>query len=74
MKAITSKTNQPLLETFAHDLLEQVKDVITKAGWPKVISGDMYTLAFRPLAYQAIGAIISRVPDLLNDLKYFDFY
>lgn len=73
LKAITSKTNQPLLETFAHDLLEQVKDVITKAGWPKVISGDMYTLAFRPLAYQAIGAIISRVPDLLKDLKYFDF-
>lgn len=30
-------------------------------------------MAFRPLAYQAIGALIGRVPNLLTNLKYFDF-
>lgn len=73
LRAITSKTEQSLLETFASEVLHQTKDVITKAGWPKLISGDIHTLSFRPLAYQAIGSLIRRVPDLLKDLKYFDF-
>lgn len=73
LRSITSKTKQPLLESFSSRLIEQVKDVITKAGWPKMISSDMHTLAFRPLAYQAIGSLIGRVPELLKDLKYFDF-
>lgn len=73
IRTITSKTKQDLLENFAPELLEQVRDVIVKTGWPRVISSDLHSMAFRPLAYQAIGALIGRVPNLLTNLKYFDF-
>lgn len=73
VRTVTSKTEQHLLESFASELMEQTKNIITKAGWPKMTLGDTHSLAFRPLAYQTIGSVINRVPDLLKDLKYFDF-
>lgn len=73
LRTITSKTEQEILTPFSSELLEQVKSVIIKTGWPRMVSGDSHSMAFRPLAYQAIGSLIGRVPALLTNLKYFDF-